>query len=61
VDLNQLYFQHQISSMRAAITEDGPMRMNLQNVADSLANQIEQFQLATGAGAAATWRLGAAG
>ncbi len=56
MDLNQLYFQHQISSMRAACAKDGPMRTNFQSAADGFASQIERFQLGVGAGAAATWR-----
>jgi len=55
MDLNRLYFQHQISLIQVSSAEDLATRIGHQAEADGFARTIERFQRGKGAGAAAAW------
>jgi hypothetical protein len=55
MDLNDLYFRHQISVMRARSAPDDGARGGHQVRADELADKIGHWQRRAGAGAAAMW------
>ena len=55
MDLNRLYFDHQISLMRASLASDCVTR-NLHDAnARAIAREVAQHQKAAGAGGAARW------
>lgn len=58
MDLNQFYFQHQISLMRAAGATSEPTRMKHLNVAEVVGEQIFDFLTSRGAAASASWIAG---
>lgn len=60
MDLNRLYFKHQISMMRVFSAEDAATRGYHQSLADGFAQRIAQFQLGKGANASAAWATVAA-
>lgn len=55
MDLNDLYFRHQISLMRAKSSGDDCARGKHQVNADELASRIGHWQTRVGAGAASMW------
>lgn len=55
MDLNHLYFQHQLSLMRAASAPDCQARAGHHAEAHGLASRISRFQQGSKAGAAASW------
>jgi hypothetical protein len=55
MDLNFRYFQHQISLMRAAASDDPLLRTKRLTAANGLASQIGIYQHSKGASAAASW------
>lgn len=55
MDLNQLYFDQQLSSMRAAAAVDFLAQENNRCRADLIGRQIERYQTEVSASAAATW------
>lgn len=55
MDLNDLYFRHQISVMRAEDAPDERARGTHQGHADELAKLIGHWQRRAGAGAASMW------
>jgi hypothetical protein len=57
MDLNDLYFRHQISVMRAKAASDEAMRGTHQRYADELAHRISRWQQRAGAGAASMWNV----
>ena len=58
MDLNRLYFKHQISLMRVASASDVQSRDTQQAVADGFARSIEQFRQGFGSRTAAACYLG---
>lgn len=60
MDLNRLYFKHQISMMRLSSAGDRVCRDYHQTIADGFAQRIAQFQLVAGASASAAWATVAA-
>jgi len=57
MDINDLYFRHQISVMRAKAASDDAMRGTHQRSADELAHRIGHWQQRVGAGAASMWNV----
>lgn len=57
MDLNLLYFNHQISLMRATATSDCHVRASHLDEAAVLAQDIEVFQRMRGAPAAVRWEV----
>ena len=55
MNLNCLYFRHQLFSMRAAAATDRRSRVHYQARADKIGKRIEGFQERAGAQAAASW------
>lgn len=55
MDLNDLYFRHQISLMRAKAAPDDRARGTHQGLADELAQRIGAWQQRAGATAASMW------
>lgn len=55
MDLNHLYQQHQLSTMRAAAAPCRTARTQHLAVAGTFANRIRSYQLALGADASAGW------
>jgi len=55
MDLNDLYFRHQLSVMRAGSASDEQARGRHQIRADELAHLIGTWQRRVGAGAASMW------
>jgi len=55
VDLNDLYFRHQLSVMRAGSSSDEQTRGMHLTRADELAQRIGAWQRRVGAGAASMW------
>jgi hypothetical protein len=55
MDLNELYFRHQISVMRAKSASDDGARGAYLGHANELAHRIGNWQQRAGAGAAAMW------
>jgi len=55
VDLNQLYFDHQLSAMGATRLPTAVLRREANHVASAIAGQIEFIQRGTGALAALGW------
>lgn len=55
MDLNQLYFDHQISLMRAAAAFDGRIRAAQESNALNIAARIEHHLRSLGARAARRW------
>ncbi len=55
MDLNELYFDHQISLMRADATDCGRLRLLHRNNALAIARRIACIQRASGAGAIRGW------
>jgi predicted aconitase with swiveling domain len=55
VDLNQLYFDHQVSLIKAADTGRGEARQCHQIYARAIAGRIASIQGSKGAPAAAAW------
>lgn len=55
MDLNQLYFDHQISLMRASAACDGRIRAALQDEAAGIAVRIERDLRQRGSPAAGRW------
>jgi hypothetical protein len=55
LDFNQLYFDHQISLMRASATQSIPLRALHRSDACKIARHIEGLHRAVGAGAAVNW------
>jgi len=55
LDFNQLYFDHQISLMRASAAQSVPLRSLHRSDAFKIARHIEGLHRAAGAGAAANW------
>ena len=55
MDLNQLYFDHQITVMRAGKALSGEHRLDRQFEASLIAGRIGCMQRALGAGAARGW------
>lgn len=58
MDINRLYFKHQISMMRVSHAEDPDDRTYHQTLADGLAKRIARLQQDSGAGAATSWIAG---
>ena len=56
MDLNQLYFDHQLSAMRAARLPTALLRREAKHAASAIAGQIEHIQRAMGALAAPGWK-----
>jgi hypothetical protein len=56
VDLNQLYFDHQLSAMGATRLPTAVLRREANHVASAIAGQIEFIQRGTGALAAPGWK-----
>jgi hypothetical protein len=48
MDLNRLYFQHQVSLMRLAAADDAPSRAEHRAATEGLAGRIAQFRLGAG-------------
>ena len=61
MDLNQFYFQHQISLMRAAGATSEPTRMKHLDAAKVVGGQIFDFLTSKGAAASASWIAGSEG
>ena len=59
MDINGLYFKHQVSMMQASSTEDACDRTYHQTIAEALAQRIAKIHQDSGAGAAAYWMPGA--
>lgn len=57
MDLNDLYFRHQLSVMRARSASDEHARGTHQGHADELAQRIGTWQRRAGAGAASMWNI----
>lgn len=57
MDLNRLYFQHQISTMRACAAHTTAHRRYHQAIADGFGRRIADIQNLTGADAAAEWAV----
>jgi hypothetical protein len=57
MDLNDLYFRHQISLMRANTAPDDQARGAHQGRADELAQRIGMWQQRVGASAASMWNV----
>ncbi len=57
MDLNQLYFDHQISLMKAHGASTSQGRRSHEDEADRLANRIGQLQGRLGAAAACAWMV----
>jgi hypothetical protein len=55
VDLNRLYFDHQLSAMRATAMPTAILRREAEQAAATIARQIGCFQNALGAAAAPGW------
>jgi hypothetical protein len=55
MDLNHLYSEHQLSLMRAAISNSGVARTRHLAAAGLFANRIHIYQLSSGATAASGW------
>ncbi|HEX8055692.1 MAG TPA: hypothetical protein VF481_03460 [Novosphingobium sp.] len=55
MDLNDLYFRHQLSVMRAGSASDEQIRSLHLTRADELAQRIGIWQRRVGAGAASMW------
>ncbi|MFM6932410.1 MAG: hypothetical protein ACKOUT_09230 [Novosphingobium sp.] len=55
MDLNQLYHQHQLSTMRADAAPSRLARTRHLAAAGTFANRIRTYQLALGAEASAGW------
>ena len=60
MDLNKLYFEHQIALMRACTAGSGEVRRDLQFDASLIAGRIGCMQRSLGAGAARSWETLAA-
>ena len=60
MDLNKLYFDHQISLMQAARSPTGERRRDHQHSASRIADRIGSLQRDLGATAARGWELAAA-
>lgn len=58
MDLNQLYFRHQILLMRASGTVDGAASLRHESGAARIARSIVALQHALGAKAAFAWQAG---
>ena len=57
MDLNDLYFRHQISLMRAETASDDRARGANQSLADELAQRIGTWQQRACASAASMWNV----
>jgi hypothetical protein len=57
MDLNQLYFDHQISLMKADGASTSLARRGHERDADRLAGSIGQLQVKLGAAAACAWMM----
>ena len=57
MDINDLYFRHQLSLMRAKSALDEQVRGNHQSLADELAQRIGIWQQRVGASAASMWNI----
>jgi hypothetical protein len=55
MDLNDLYFRHQISLMRASEASGAALRAGHRAKADDLAREIGRWQRLIGAAAASQW------
>lgn len=55
MDLNHLYHQHQLSTMRADAAPSRMVRTRHLAAAGSVANRIRNYQIALGADASAGW------
>ncbi|MBO9574874.1 MAG: hypothetical protein J7494_03975 [Sphingobium sp.] len=55
MDLNELYFDHQISLMRADAADCGRLRLLHRNNALAIARRIVGIHRASGAGAVISW------
>ncbi len=58
MDLNRLYFKHQVSMMLVSSTRDTSECARHQTTADGLALRIARFQKGCGAAAATAWNSG---
>lgn len=59
MDLNRLYFEHQLSLMRLAAADDGGARGHLQSLADGFAQSIAHVRQDFTSHSPATCRAGA--
>ena len=55
MDLNDLYFRHQLSLIRACAARNTSSHGQHRTDADGIAGQISRFQQRAGAGAASGW------
>jgi len=55
MDLNKLYFQHQIAVMASSSETNVEVRVERRAEAAAIARRIQTFQLGAGAKAARTW------
>lgn len=56
MDLNQLYYDHQLSLMRAKAADIGPIRQLHRRKAQTFAAQIARIHLPSGATALRGWK-----